>query len=121
MAQPKPTIKGLQQELKVALTQLDHAGRMLDMVSANSAANDTTGLMDSDGKPIYHDNPHVTVAIFVDGRGMKTTSVFKAEAIKEAGWPALLAQACMEPMALMARKLECPYTEPGSPIRHAGN
>ena len=73
-----------------------------------------TGLVDADGKPVSHENPHVTVAIFVDGRGVKTTSVFKKEAIDGSGWPFLLAQACLEPLSLMVHKLECPYTEPGN-------
>ena len=65
-----------------------------------------TGLVLIDGTRAPRENPEVIVSISINGKGVRTRTVFSKASIEDHGWGPALAQACEAPMVLLMSKLE---------------
>lgn len=107
---PRPTtirtLPEIELELKAITEERDYLNAILESVIESQAVEEPTdGLILPEGMERTHVNPVVKVTITINGKGVSTATTFSPAAIEEAGWPAALAQACMQPMGLMALKL----------------
>ena len=119
-AKPKRTIIGLEQELLAVQTELDAVNSILDQVMMANLFEEPPkpgALILPSGMPqVARENPEVVVSITVNGKGVRTRSTFSAETVKENGWAQIIAEACMQPMGLLAREL----TQKGGEVMRNG-
>jgi len=107
---PRPatirTLPEIELELKAAKDQVEYLSDILDtVINSRTFEEPMDGLILPDGMERARVNPVVKVSITVNGVGVSTSTTFNQASIDESGWPAALAQACMQPMGLMVLKL----------------
>lgn len=106
MATPRETIASLRAKVAILEGSLRACNTILDSIAQMDAYEEPEKLiLLSDSARPASPNPQVVVSITINGKGIKSATTFRKEDVEEAGWPVILAQACMEPVGLLARDM----------------
>lgn len=105
MATPLETAAALRQKLE-ALTSKNRAlETILNQVAMSAMFEEPDALVLPEGMHLAPQNPKVVVSITVNGRGVRCRATYLEKHVTELGWSALLAQACMQPVGILANQM----------------
>ena len=105
MPNPLETIAILKQKVARQTTEIGVLQTILDTVHLKNLYQEPETLILPEGVRQAPENPKVVVSITVNGNGVRCSAEFLKADIEAQGWPAILSQACMEPLGLLASKL----------------
>ena len=105
MATPLETVSALREKLKAVESKNKALESILNQVAMSAMFEEPDALVLPEGMHLAPQNPKIVVSITVNGRGVRCQATFLEKHVTEQGWAALLAQACMQPVGILANQL----------------